>query len=148
MQARLAETFDAEPLAGRSASEVVELVEARGRTGRVMAALSPQGAQLLTLRPSAVGNDWGAMAISEAWVLEEQILRPELGEATLQHLGFLHDHDEAAEGRRQRLAANGLPDEALSHGRLREHCGPGPATPPQVHLLLPQAPHRIGNQPD
>ena len=98
VQAHLAEMFDAEPLAERSASEVVELVEERGRNGRVMAALSPQGAQLLTLRPSAVGNDWGAMAVSEAWVLEEKVLRPELGETTLEHLGFLHDHEEAAEG--------------------------------------------------
>jgi uncharacterized protein (DUF1015 family) len=97
VQARLAEVFDAEPVGERSTAEVLELVEERGRTGRVMAALSPEGAQLLTLRPDAVGGDWGAMAVSEAWVLEEQILRPELGEATLQHLGFLHDHDEAAE---------------------------------------------------
>ena len=98
VQARLSEMFDAEPLAEPSASEVVALVEERGRTGQVMAALTPQGAQLLTLRPEAVEDDWGSMAVSEAWVLEEKILRPELGEATLQHLGFLHDHDEAAEG--------------------------------------------------
>ena len=82
----------------RSAAEVVELVEERGRTGRVMAALTSDGAQLLTLRPSAVGDDWGSMAVSEAWVLEEKILRPELGDRTLEHLGFLHDHGEAAEG--------------------------------------------------
>ena len=43
--------------------------------------LTPDGAQLLTLRPSAVGDDWGAMAVSEAWVLEEKILRPELGDS-------------------------------------------------------------------
>ena len=98
VQARLSEVFDAEPAGERSAAEVVDLVEERGRTGRVMAALGPEGAQLLTLRPSAVGSDWGAMAVSEAWVLEEKVLRPELGEATLEHLGFLHDHDEAAEG--------------------------------------------------
>ena len=35
------------------------------------------------------------MAASEAWVIEEQALRPELGDATLAHLGFIHDHDEA-----------------------------------------------------
>ena len=95
---RLNEVFAAEPIEGRSAEEIVALVEERGRSGRVMAALGPDGAQLLTLRPSAIGDDWGAMAVSEAWVLEERILRPELGEATWHHLGFLHDHDEAAEG--------------------------------------------------
>ena len=97
VQARLATVFDVEPAGDRSATELVDMVEERGRNGRVMAALTPNGAQLLTLRPDAVGGDWGAMAVSEAWVLEEQILRPELGQATLQHLGFLHDHDEAAE---------------------------------------------------
>ena len=98
VKARILEVFDAEPAGNRSAAEVVELVEQRGRTGRVMAALTPDGAQLLTLRPSAVGDDWGSMAVSEAWVLEEKILRPELGDRTLEHLGFLHDHEEAAEG--------------------------------------------------
>lgn len=95
---RLNEVFDCEPIAGLSAEGIVQLVEGRGSSGRVMAALEPEGAQLLTLRPSAVGDDWGAMAVSEAWVLEEKILRPELGDATLEHLGFLHDHDEAAAG--------------------------------------------------
>ena len=98
VQTRLSEMFEIEPAGNRSAEEVVELVEQRGRTGRVMAALTPDGAQLLSLRPSAIGDDWGSMAVSEAWVLEEKILRPELGDSTLQHLGFLHDHDEAAEG--------------------------------------------------
>ena len=105
VQSRLSEVFDAEPapirhsrFRGNPAAELVELVEERGRTGRVMAALTPEGAQLLTLRPTAIGDDWGAMAVSEAWVLEEKILRPELGDRTLEHLGFLHDHDEAAEG--------------------------------------------------
>ena len=98
VNSRILEVFDAEPAGNRSAAEVVELVEERGRTGRVMAALTPDGAQLLTLRPSAIGDDWGSMAVSEAWVLEEKILRPELGDRTLEHLGFLHDHDEAADG--------------------------------------------------
>ena len=94
---RLNEVFEFEPLGSRSTEEIVHLVEERGRSGQLMAVLGPDGAQLLTLRPSSVGDDWGAMAVSEAWVLEEKILRPELGDATLQHLGFLHDHDEAAE---------------------------------------------------
>ena len=98
VQARISEVFEAEPAGNLSAGEVVELVEEKGRTGRVMAALTPDGGQLLTLRPSAIGDDWGSMAVSEAWVLEEKILRPELGDRTLEHLGFLHDHEEAAEG--------------------------------------------------
>lgn len=98
VQARLSELFDAEPAGERSAAELAALVEERGRAARVMAALTPDGAQLLTLRPSATGDDWGAMAVSEAWILEEKVLRPELGDRTLEHLGFLHDGEEAAGG--------------------------------------------------
>ena len=98
VKSRLDEVFQPEPVEGLSPDELVALVEERGRTARVMAAVTPNGAQLLTLRDAAVGDDWGLLAVSEAWVLEEQVLRPELGDATLQHLGFLHDHDEAAAG--------------------------------------------------
>ena len=51
VQARILEVFEAEPAGNRSAEEVVELVEERGRAGRVMAALTPDGAQLLTPAP-------------------------------------------------------------------------------------------------
>ena len=98
VRARLDEVFRPEPVEGLSPDELVALVEERGRTARVMAAVTPNGAQLLTLRDAAVEDDWGLLAVSEAWVLEEKVLRPELGDATLQHLGFLHDHDEAAAG--------------------------------------------------
>ena len=96
--ARLYDVFEPEPVEGLSPGELVALVEERGRNARVMAAVTPDGAQLLTVRESAIGGDWGMLAVSEAWVLEEKVLRPELGDATLQHLGFLHDHDEAAAG--------------------------------------------------
>ncbi len=98
VRARLYELFEPEPVEGLSPDELVALVEERGRSARVMAAVTPEGAQLLTVRESAVGDDWGMLAVSEAWVLEEKVLRPELGDATLRHLGFLHDHDEAAAG--------------------------------------------------
>ena len=103
VKSRLYEVFEAEPAGERAPDALVELVEERGRTERVMAAITPDGAQLLTLRESAVGGDWGSLAVSEAWVLEEKVLRPELGDATLRHLGFQHDHDEAAAG-----VANGV----------------------------------------
>ena len=98
VSARLYEVFEPEPVGGLSTADLVDLVEERGRSSRIMAALTPEGAQLLTLRDSAVRDDWGSLAVSEAWVLEEKVLGPELGDATLQHLGFLHDHEAAAEG--------------------------------------------------
>ena len=98
VKSRLYEVFEPEPVQGLSPDELVALVEERGLNARVLAAVTPEGAQLLTLRDSAVRDDWGSLSVSEAWVLEEKVLRPELGDVTLQHLGFLHDHEEAAEG--------------------------------------------------
>ena len=96
---RLGEIFDSEPLKMGSADEIVQEVERLGQDGRVMTSVGPgnSGAKLLRLKESAVGNDWGPLAASEGWVLEEKVLGPELGESTLEHLGFLHDHREAVE---------------------------------------------------
>ena len=35
--------------------------------------------------------------MSEAWILEEHVLRPVLGDATLDHLGYIHDPTDALE---------------------------------------------------
>lgn len=94
IKAKLGELFDSEPLAG-DADALVEQVTRLGADGRLLASVDLDGAKLLRLKDSAVKPDWGVLAASEAWVLEEQVLRPELGDATLNHLGFIHDHDEA-----------------------------------------------------
>ncbi|HCP24824.1 MAG: DUF1015 domain-containing protein [SAR202 cluster bacterium] len=94
IKTRLDGLFDAQPLAG-DADSLVEQVTELGQKGRLLAAVDRDGAKLLTLKDSAVKPDWGVLAASEAWVIEEQALRPELGDATLDHLGFIHDHDEA-----------------------------------------------------
>jgi uncharacterized protein (DUF1015 family) len=56
-----------------------------------------EGPFLLTLREGVDWRRWGPLAVSEAWILEEQVLKPVLGETTLDHLGFIHDHTEALE---------------------------------------------------
>ncbi|NQW22227.1 MAG: DUF1015 domain-containing protein [SAR202 cluster bacterium] len=94
IKAKLGELFDSEPLAG-DADALVEQVTRLGADGRLLASVDLDGAKLLRLKDSAIKPDWGVLAASEAWVLEEQVLRPELGDATLNHLGFIHDHDEA-----------------------------------------------------
>ncbi len=96
IKARLDELFDVEPVSG-DADALVEQVTRLGADRRLLASVDGQGAKLLTLKDTAVGSDWGALAASEAWVLEEQVLRPELGAATLDHLGFIHDHQEAVD---------------------------------------------------
>jgi len=96
IKARLDELFDSEPVSG-DADALVEQVTRLGADRRLLASVDGKGAMLLTLKDSAVGPDWGALSASEAWVLEEQVLRPELGAATLNHLGFIHDHQEAVD---------------------------------------------------
>ena len=54
-----------------------------------------QAPVLLTLRPEVDWRNWGPLAVSEAWILEEQVLKPVLGDTTLNHLGYIHDHHEA-----------------------------------------------------
>ena len=94
IKAKLSELFDSETLTGNS-DALVEQVDRLGANRRLLASVDSGGAAMLTLKESAVEPSWGALATSEAWVLEEQVLRPELGDATLDHLDFMHDHEEA-----------------------------------------------------
>ena len=94
IKAKLSELFDSETLTGNS-DALVEQVDRLGANLRLLASVDSGGAAMLTLKESAVEPSWGALATSEAWVLEEQVLRPELGDATLDHLDFMHDHEEA-----------------------------------------------------
>ena len=94
IKAKLSELFDSETLTGNS-DALVEQVDRLGANRRLLASVDSGGATMLTLKESAVEPSWGALAASEAWVLEEQILRPELGDATLDHLDFMHDHEKA-----------------------------------------------------
>ena len=94
IKAKLSELFDSETLTGNS-DALVKQVDRLGANQRLLASVDSGGAAMLTLKESAVEPSWGALATSEAWVLEEQVLRPELGDATLDHLDFMHDHEEA-----------------------------------------------------
>ena len=96
IKARLDELFDSEPASG-DADALVEQVTRLGKERRLLASVDEKGSRLLTLKDSAIDPDWGALSASEAWVLEEQVLRPELGDATLNHLGFIHEHQEAVD---------------------------------------------------
>ena len=154
VQARISELFDSEPApirhsreSGNPAAELVELVEQRGHTERVMAALGPDGAQLLTLRPDAIGRRLGRNGRFRSLGAGRKNPAPGAGRRHAVPSRLPARPRRSGGGRRQRLPANGLPDEALPYGRLRGHRGPRTASPPQVHLLLPQAAHRPGHQP-
>ena len=101
---RLNEVFTAKPMeteaeAGRDvAGQIAAKVAACGLDEKVAGMLGPagNGPQILTLRPELDWQAWGPLAVSEAWILEEQVLKPVLGDSLPRHVGYIHDHDDAA----------------------------------------------------
>ena len=112
LRQRLQELFEAEPvnLADFGGAEgFAEMVAARSRerntltiglTIGLIGGLDGPGSaapSILTLREEIDRRDWGALAVSEAWVLDEQVIRPLLGDAMSRHLDYSHDAEGAAE---------------------------------------------------
>ncbi len=95
---RLRELFTSHTEGSQSANWLVDTVKALGKTLRVMATIENGGSysRIWKLKESATGADWGPLAVSEAWILEEQILKLVLGESLPNHVGYTHDHEAAA----------------------------------------------------
>ena len=99
---RLTEVFNFEsfPEGGETPlGRFLEEIEGRGRDDMVMGLLDPAAGplQLLTLKPGTSLESRGALARSEAWVLEALVLRYILGDSVAQRLDYIHDGDEAME---------------------------------------------------
>lgn len=97
---RLGEIFQATPIQEDKPLDAESAArEAAGGdgAGHAMVMVRPGGESpaLLTLWPEVNWRDWGPLAVSEAWILEEKVLRPVLGDATLAHLGYIHNRQEA-----------------------------------------------------
>ncbi len=98
LQDRLAELFQVEEavdlnqIGGRG---LADLVVKRGQGQHAVGLVGPEpsSARLLTLRPSVNWRQWGRLAVSEAWTLDEQALRPLLGDAMRQCVDYSHDAD-------------------------------------------------------
>jgi uncharacterized protein (DUF1015 family) len=80
------------------------------------------------------------LAVSEAWILEEQVLKPVLGDATLDHLGYIHDHHEAVE-----LVASGARQAAFllkpfPMDQFQEIVGEGQRLPRKSTFFYPKLP--------
>lgn len=102
VERRLGEIFQAAPIKGDTPLDAESAArEAAGGVGdghaMVMVGPDSESPALLTLRPEVNWRDWGPLAVAEAWILEEKVLRPVLGDATLAHLGFIHSQQEAVE---------------------------------------------------
>jgi uncharacterized protein (DUF1015 family) len=96
---RLDVIFESQPVdlaADPHADALVARVASLGRRRQVMGLVAAGGAgRLLSLREGADRSGWGPLAVSEAWVLEEQVLKPVLGEAVQRHISYVHDHQGA-----------------------------------------------------
>lgn len=90
--------FDSRPLsdAATPADAVAEVARVGADTlcCALFAAAGPP--RLLTLRDGIDRNDWGPLAVSEAWVLQERALAPVLGDALARHVDYSPDHDAIA----------------------------------------------------
>ena len=96
LEERLLELFDAETVdlsECGGAAGFGQLVIDRGQGRHVVGLVSPQGgkARLLTLREEIDWHQWGDLAVSEAWVLDEQVIKPLLGDALGRHVDYSHD---------------------------------------------------------
>ncbi|GIT42165.1 MAG: hypothetical protein Ct9H300mP11_01010 [Chloroflexota bacterium] len=81
-------------------------------------------------------------------MLEEQVLKPELGDSTLEHLDFMHDHQEAVERAKTGELQMVFFPEAFSIGLIREHRRRRATLATEVHILLSQVANRPCNKPD
>ena len=95
---KLAELFQVQPVApGESVDALLDRVNTLGQQGHALAmvGLEADGPSLLTLRQEVDWRQWGELAVSEAWILEEQVIRPLLGDTMNRHVDYTHDHDAA-----------------------------------------------------
>ena len=98
VEERLRELFESSTEGPQSPKWLVDTVEKLGQTFKVMAAIEKGGSysRIWQLKESNTVADWGPLAVSEAWILEEQVLKPVLGESLPNHVGYTHDHEAAA----------------------------------------------------
>ena len=72
---------------------LVRQVASLGRDRHILGVVGPQpgAATLRTLREDVDWRQWGPLAVSEAWVLEEQVLKPVMGDAAALQVDYSHD---------------------------------------------------------
>ena len=96
LEARLLELFEPETVdLGQSggAEGLGRMVIERGEGRHMVGLVGPLGdqARLLSLRDDIDWRAWGELAVSEAWVLDEQVIKPLLGDNLSRHVDYSHD---------------------------------------------------------
>ena len=102
LRERLHQLFEARPVGSGTDGGpefLLERVAHQSHAGKVMGLVGPPGEDscLLTLREEVNWRQWGPLAVAESWILEEQVLKPVLGESTAEYVSYSHDHQAALE---------------------------------------------------
>ena len=87
-----ARTVDLAQCGGGEGLGRMVIEEGRGRHVVGLVGPGPDQARLLTLRDGIDWRQWGELAVSEAWLLDEQVIKPTLGDDALsRHVDYSHD---------------------------------------------------------
>ena len=91
--------FDSRPLhPDVTPAGAVDEVARVGENAHCFAVFWADGPPTLhTLRPGIAWEDWGQLAVSEAWVLQERVLAPALDDALGDCIDYSPDHDAIAQ---------------------------------------------------
>ena len=139
---RLDDLFDARPLdTGGSTSAAVSEVARVGHNQHCFAVFASDCAPTMhTLKPGLDWQGWGSLAVSEAWLLQERVLAPTLGDALGQHIDYSPDHDAIVEqvNRGEQQLAILLKPFPLEP--FREIVSAGQRLPPKSTFFYPKLP--------
>ena len=97
MRDKLRAVFEWQPVEGNAGLEGLEArvgVSGKGRLSVGLYDPSETGLSLLTFKNTVHPAERGPLAQSEAWILEQHVLNPLLGEALGRHVDYVHDLEE------------------------------------------------------
>ena len=98
---KLGQLFDSQTIefsGSNTAGALLEEVVSRSETGRVVGLVGPEpgSTRILALNDEIDWRSWGPLAASEAWILEEKVIKAVLGDDLSQQVNYVHDHELAA----------------------------------------------------
>ena len=131
------------------AKEIADL----GKNQHVVGVIGPEinQAEILTLKKDIDWKQWGPLAMSEAWVLEEKVLKTVLGNDAAKQADYSHD----AQGLRDRISSKDLQIAFLLKpfpmDTFEEIVGGGQRLPSKSTFFFPKLPtglviHRLEGQ--
>ena len=95
IQYELNNLFDSIPfdLSAKGVDVLTKKIAELGRSQHVVGIIGPKAdhAEILILKKELDWKQWGTLAVSEAWVIEEKVLKPVLGNEATRQVDYSHD---------------------------------------------------------